>query len=159
MPCYEFLALCRNPGRVCQYDEQELQTLMGLENYKATLDCEYWFCLLNSVSKEILAECSARKENPFFIWHRTCTYSIWDVFVPIQHRGNNYALLLILNAINYLDENHFRVSQYPHIEFSLVTNCNNVAARKTYDKIFGGPSSYDRGGSMIHYSMIHSKKN
>jgi GNAT superfamily N-acetyltransferase len=82
---------------------------------------DIWFHLIND-SDDIIAICSVSINLNF--------YEIKDVFVEEKFRGNNYATLLLINVLNSFDNfDNFRIFAY---------KCN-IAAIKTYEKIFGKP--------------------
>jgi len=87
---------------------------------------DYWFHFVNEYD-EIIACCSITISDEY--------YGIHDVLVEEKFRGNNYAELLIMNVLHYFDKDN--------IKFKITTNITNIAAIKTYKKIFGEPKNSD----------------
>ncbi len=82
---------------------------------------DYWFHLINN-KDNILACCSMTKNTQN-------VYIIDNVFVDEKYRGNHYSCLLLMNVIYSFPGN-----------FSITVDKNNIAAYKTYSKVFGEPS-------------------
>ncbi len=61
------------------------------------------------------------------------TYIIEDVYIEGKFRGNNYAMLLLLNAMESVCANNINA------RFQISANYYNIPAFKTYSKIFGEP--------------------
>jgi len=87
---------------------------------------DYWFHLVNE-HDEIIACCSVQIKDEY--------YQINDVLVEERFRGNNYAELLIMNVLHYFDKDN--------VKFKIAASITNIAAIKTYKKIFGEPKNSD----------------
>jgi hypothetical protein len=71
----------------------------------------------------IIGCCSAKiKDN---------TYIFDDVYIEEQFRGNNYAILLLLNAMESIMVNNMNT------RFQISAHDDNIPAVKTYSRIFG----------------------
>lgn len=90
--------------------------------------CDFWFHLVNQ-DDEIIGCCSVTIDD------KDEYYVINDVLIEEKFRGNNYAILLLLNAIN-----HFNDST---LTFKICAHIDNLPAVKTYNKVFGDPVNSD----------------
>lgn len=98
---------------------------------------DYWFHLVNS-NDEIIASCSVNK-------NQDGTYEIFDVFVEEKFRGNNYAVLLLMNVLYHFGESK--------TSFKITTDVNNIPAIKSYKKVFGKPVQIDEENVYFILSM------
>ena len=85
---------------------------------------DMWFHLVNS-NDMIIGCCSVKIEDN--------TYIFDDVYIEEEFRGNNYAKLLLLNAMKNVRANNINAS------FQISAHDDNIGAVKTYSKIFGEP--------------------
>lgn len=85
---------------------------------------DMWFHLVNS-NDMIIGSCSVKIEDN--------TYIFDDVYIEEEFRGNNYAKLLLLNAMKSVRTNN--INAY----FQISAHDDNIPAVKTYSKIFGEP--------------------
>ena len=83
---------------------------------------DIWFHLINE-NDEIIACCSV-------LVNKNC-YQIDDVFVEEQFRGNNYAILLLMNVLFVFNDSKQKII--------LFTSEDNIPAIKTYERLFGSP--------------------
>jgi hypothetical protein len=96
---------------------------------------DMWFHLVNS-DDQIIGCCSAKiKDN---------TYIFDDVYIEEKFRGNNYAILLLLNAMESVMANNMNA------RFQISAHDDNMPAVKTYSRIFGEPSAKEN--NMFVYS-------
>ena len=70
-----------------------------LYQYKCTLDLDYWITMYDIHSNLIIASCSLDYSS-------NTEYEIGDVLVEEQFRGNNYSVLLIMNVIAFIEQQH-----------------------------------------------------
>ncbi len=91
-----------------------------------------WFTLVNK-DNEIIGECSIGNKNTNSKLSIR-TFKFYNVFVEKKFRGNNYAELIILNVLYYLDEN------FNYYNYIIEANTNNYSAMRTYTKICGLPT-------------------
>jgi hypothetical protein len=115
------------------YNQQVFDLIKKSDEYNIILDKDYWFILCDN-KNNIIAECSVIKDNEF-------DYEINDVFVEEKYRGNNYSELLLMNVLIYFEEINKEASK--QIMMKICTETTNIAALKTYKKIFGEPYRYD----------------
>jgi ribosomal protein S18 acetylase RimI-like enzyme len=85
---------------------------------------DMWFHLVNN-NDMIIGSCSVKIEDN--------TYIFDDVYIEEEFRGNNYANLLLLNAMKSVRTNNINAS------FQISAHDDNIPAVKTYSKIFGEP--------------------
>jgi N-acetylglutamate synthase-like GNAT family acetyltransferase len=85
---------------------------------------DMWFHLVNN-NDMIIGCCSVKIEDN--------TYIFEDVYIEKKFRGNNYAILLLLNAMESVWANNINAC------FQISANYDNIPAVKTYSKIFGEP--------------------
>lgn len=93
-------------------------------------DIHIWFTLVNEFD-EIIGECSITnitKRN-----YSVKRFEFHDVFIFEKFRGNNYAQLMLLNVLYWLDQN------YGNYNFLIKTDDSNHPAINTYTKICGKP--------------------
>lgn len=102
--------------------------------------CEYW-CTLYSKDDIILAECSIEHIDKNL-------FEIHDVFVDEKFRGNNYAVLLILNTILYIKDN------FPESDIEIKCYTVNKSAYSCYSKIFGDPYFEDDDFTYFIFNTI-----
>jgi uncharacterized protein (DUF1810 family)/predicted GNAT family N-acyltransferase len=98
---------------------------------------DMWFHLVNN-NDMIIGCCSAKIEDN--------TYIFDDVFIEEKFRGNNYAKLLLLYAMKSVKANNIDAS------FQITAHDHNIAAVKTYSRIFGEPIRVEN--NMFIYSGI-----
>ena len=104
------------------YDKQFTPEYM----YRTVMSSQdMWFHLINS-NDMIIGCCSVKKEDN--------TYIFDDVYIEEEFRGNNYANLLLLNAMKSVRANNINAS------FQISAHDDNIPAVKTYSKIFGEPN-------------------
>ena len=84
-----------------------------------------WFHLVNE-NNDIIAACSVDIQE-----NNTC--SINDVLVEEKFRGNNYAVLLLVNLLYHFDILNIQYN------YSIKAHADHIAAVKTYTKVFGEP--------------------
>lgn len=102
--------------------------------YTVIIHSKYlWFHLVNN-NDEIIGCCSVNKDK---------IYTIGDVYIEKKFRGNNYAVLLLINVIDkiIINDNNAR--------FQIMAHDTNIAAIITYQKIFGNPSKKEN--NMIYF--------
>jgi len=117
----------------------EIFTLNGRDkrNFKHASRNAYSVLLLDDADT-ILAECAVDPTLRFPCIPKIDHYYISDVHVPKAHRGNGYAVLLLLNLFN---EFWSRGLNHP---FRLDVDRHNVSAYRSYLKVFGKPCSANR---------------
>jgi len=115
-----------------------LKTLYNDREYKIISSLDFWFVLHKD--KEIIAECSVIVENDNI-------YEINDVLVKEKYRGNNYALLLLLNVLLYFEE------QNKKLMIKICSTLDNISALKTYEKIFNKPYRCDSRYAYFSYHI------
>jgi ribosomal protein S18 acetylase RimI-like enzyme len=98
---------------------------------------DMWFHLVNA-NDMIIGCCSAKiKDN---------TYVFDDVYIEEQFRGNNYAILLLLNAMESVMSNNINA------RFQISAHDDNIPAVKTYSRIFGEPIRVEN--NKIHFQSF-----
>jgi predicted GNAT family N-acyltransferase len=117
---------------------KQIFDLYKKQDYKIISDCDFWFVLHND--DEIIAECSVSIENDNI-------YEINDVIVSEKYRGNNYALMLLMNVLLYFDE------QNKKLMIKICCEKSYIPAYKTYEKIFGQPYRSDSRYSYFSYNL------
>lgn len=95
-----------------------------------TLEIHFRFTLTNEFD-EIIGECSItdiskKKSN-------LKTFEFHDVFIFEKFRSNNYAQLMLLNVLYWLDQ------KYGYYNYIIKALDSNYPAIKTYTKICGKP--------------------
>jgi hypothetical protein len=96
-------------------------------DFRRARDEEYCAMLVDG-QKTILAECTISPQWTLFSTD-VHQYVLYDVFVPKVHRGNGYAIALILNILYELGPTPMYLQAYR----------KNVSAMRCYRKIFGAP--------------------
>lgn len=94
------------------------------------------FFLLTNEQQEILAECAVHPQLTLFS-EKVHSYLITDVYVPFEFRGNEYAVLLILNVL-------FLLWTPQEIPVYIYADRHNPSAVRCYKKIFGEPTRTTR---------------
>jgi hypothetical protein len=95
--------------------------------------CDMFFHLIDS-NDMILACCSVNiKDNK---------HVIDDVFVEEEFRGNNYAMLLLLNVM--------KNGENENLQFHIIAHDTNIPAVKTYQTIFGDPYKIEKNMLYFH---------
>lgn len=111
--------------------EKNKSEIATYDRFDSIINEDFWFALCTQ-NDEIIAECFVSKKHSFCL-DRLQYYHITDLFVPELFRGNNYAMLLILNILYHFDQLNdptgFRIEAY----------CDNIPAYRSYSKIFGEP--------------------
>ncbi len=107
--------------------------------YITISDSDFWFTLVNK-DNQIIGECS------IYIRHDSNikTFEIQDVFIEPKFRGNNYAELMLLNVLSYLNQH------YTFYNYIIRTHSDNIPAIKTYTKICGEPLYYNHKAIFIY---------
>ncbi len=116
-----------------------------LFRYCSIMDSFLWFTLINE-KNEIIGECSVSNRHNVGKKLFVKTFEFHDVFIQEKFRGNNYAELMILNVLAYLDE-HFGYYNY-----IIKTSGTNLPAIKTYYKICGQPI-FKNGLAIFKYNQ------
>jgi RimJ/RimL family protein N-acetyltransferase len=106
--------------------------------YNCVLSSGIWFHLVNEES--IIAYCSLHIQNN--------TNYIGDVWVEEPFRGNGYAFLLLMNIIDYIDQNNETFCKITNI----VASNDNIPAIKTYEKLFRVMQQTD---SYTYFTLNH----
>lgn len=97
---------------------------------------DFWALLMDD-RDQILAECTIHAQSGLFSKHIE-SYYICDVFVHPPHRGNGYAVAMILNVMYELGDPTIE----DDIPFYLHAYRRNRSAIRCYTKIFGEPYRY-----------------
>ena len=87
-----------------------------------------WFMLVNE-NDELVGECSIQNKSKCIVR----TFELHDVCIVEKFRGNNFALLMIVNVLYYLD------TLYHTYNYIIKAHDDNYPAIKTYTKIAGNP--------------------
>ncbi len=87
-----------------------------------------WFMLVND-HDELVGECSVERKSKSIVR----TLELHNVYIVQKFRGNNFALLMILNVLYYLD------TLYYTYNYIIKAHDDNYPAIKTYTKIAGNP--------------------
>lgn len=88
-----------------------------------------WFMLVND-HDELIGECSIQNKSNSI--GRTL-FELHNVYIVEKYRGNNFAVLMIVNVLNYLDDH------YHEYNYIIKANSDNYPAINTYTKIAGDP--------------------
>jgi predicted GNAT family N-acyltransferase len=102
---------------------------------------DMWFHLVNS-NDMIIGSCSVKIEDN--------TYIFDDVYIEEEFRGNNYANLLLLNAMKSVRTNNINAS------FQISAHDDNIPAVKTYSKIFGEPIRVEKN-EFVYYGITENE--
>ncbi len=118
--------------------------IYSLYKYLCVMESFAWFTLVNE-HDDIIGECSiSNRHNLSNKDLLIKTFEFHDVFVEEEFRGNNYAELMILNVLYYLDQN------YCYYNYIIKTDGDNLPAIKTYTKICGSPIFKNRQAIFTH---------
>jgi hypothetical protein len=105
---------------------------------------KYWFELVDDSGT--LASCQVYPVSSLFC-PEIRYYMITDVYVPEQHRGNQYAGALLLNVMDRLTRRHAGNRIPP---FRIASLRENEAAIRCYTRVFGAPYLTTR--RLVHFS-------
>jgi RimJ/RimL family protein N-acetyltransferase len=105
-----------------------------------------WFILVND-NDELIGECSISNRSRLETKSEVKSFELHNVYIVEKFRGNNYALLMILNVLYYLDKN------YQEYNYIIKAYDDNYAAIKTYKKIVGDPI-YRNGFAIFEYNKF-----